>query len=177
MGFATKVFASAVDYWNAFDPEAEGCLILDVHAHVDGRLLQELLAERPISPPVVMISGTLEVQHVVRAMRRGAVDFLQKRSYSELELWEALQRALALDVVRRDEFKSVRTSREKFNSLTDPERQVLRRLLQGENNREIADHFGISRAAVEARRIRLMRKLGVDNLVSLVNLAITAQFQ
>lgn len=176
MGFATKVYHSAREYWNSFDPDAPGCLIIDVTASVEGKPLQELLAELPISPPVVMISASMEVIHVVRAMRRGAVDFLQKRAYSELDLWEALQRALALDVAKRDEHLKLREMQSKIQELSEPERQVLRGLLRGDNNREIAAHYGVSRAAVEARRVRMMKKLGVTSLVGLITYAITANF-
>jgi len=177
MGFAPKVFHSAPEYWKAFDPEVSGCVILDVNATVDGTLLQDLLVQQPISPPVVMISASMEVNHVVRAMRRGAVDFLQKRAYSELDLWESLQRALAADELKRREYAKHREMQRKFDSLSEPERQVLRRLLLGENNREIATYLGISRVAVEARRIRMMKKLGAPNLVALVNYALSAKFE
>lgn len=176
MGFATKVFHNAPEYWQAFDPDAPGCVVLDVNASVDGKPLQDLLVQLPISPPIVMISASMEVSHVVRAMRRGAVDFLQKRAYSETDLWETLQRALAVDEVKRDAYVKRREMQAKIDALSEPERQVLRRLLLGENNREIAAYLGISRAAVEARRIRLMKKLGVTNLVALVNYAISAKF-
>lgn len=177
MGFATKLYPSAPEYWQSFDPNVPGCLIIDVNASVEGKPLQELLAQVPLSPPVVMISACMEVMQVVRAMRGGVVDFLQKRAYSELDLWEALQRALALDVVKRDEHLKRCEMQSKLLSLTEPERQVLRRLLLGNNNREVAAHYGISRAAVEARRIRMMKKLGVTTLVGLVTYAITAKFE
>lgn len=176
MGFETRIFHSAGDYWKSFDPDKPGCLIVDVNASVDGKSLQELLAELPVSPPVIVISASMEVMHVVRAMRRGAVDFLQKRAYSELDLWEALQRALTQDASKREDHLKRSELRDKIRALSEPERQVLRHLLLGRNNREIASHYGISRAAVEARRIRLMKKLGVTTFVGLVSCAIAADF-
>lgn len=176
MGFAARTYSAPDEYWRNFNATVPGCVILDVHATVDGHSMQELLARQPLSPPVVVISASMEVQQVVRAMRRGAVDFLQKRSYSELDLWEALQHALTLDAANRERFFQVQADREKLALLSEPECDVLRRLLQGDNNRQIAELLGISRAAVEARRIRLMRKLGVTNMIALVNFAITTGF-
>jgi two-component system response regulator FixJ len=177
MGAPTKTFTSAEAYLEQFDPQAPGCLILDVRMQrTSGLALQEQLAKLPLSPPVIIMTGHPEVPTALRAMRMGAIDFLQK-TFSETELYEAVQRALVKDARVRQEYSRKEAIERRFAQLTQPERSVLDQVLQGEANKSIAASLGVSRRTVEDRRARIMQKLEVQSLADLVRVSIEASAQ
>jgi two-component system, LuxR family, response regulator FixJ len=101
LGMKTKCFGSAEQFLEGFDPKAPGCLILDVRMPgLNGLELQEVLNEQPVHPPVIMLTGYAEAPIASRAIRQGAVEFLQK-TVSEDELCDAIQRAISKDAVNR----------------------------------------------------------------------------
>lgn len=172
MQLKTKVFPSPEDYLAQFDPEAPGCLILDVRMpKISGLAVQEKLAQLPLCPAIIIMTGYAEVPTALRAMRQGAVDFLQK-TFSEAELCDAIQRAIAKDAVTRAAFHRGADVAAKFAQLSPAEKQVLEQVLLGVPNKRIATLLGVSRRTVEDRRARLMQKLNVDSLADLVKLAI-----
>lgn len=174
MGMQTRTFHSAESFLKEFDPTLPGCVILDVRMPVMGGLaLQEILIKYPQCPPIIFMTGHAEVPTALRAIRQGAIDFLQK-SFSESELDEAIQRALAKNALDRELQSRTRTVAERFSRLTAAENDVLRLVLRGETNKRIAAALGISRRAVEDRRARMMQKLQVTNVADLVRLAIEA---
>jgi two-component system, LuxR family, response regulator FixJ len=174
MGARSKIFGSAEEFLDQFDPHIAGCLILDVRMQrVSGLTLLEDLASRPLSPPVVIMTGHAEVPTAIRAMRLGAVDFLQK-TYSEAELYEALQRALVQDARNRRAYDRREAIERRFSQLTPPERSVLQQVLRGEANKSIAANLGVSRRTVEDRRARIMQKLEVETLADLVRVSLEA---
>jgi two-component system response regulator FixJ len=174
MGLVTKTFSSPDEYLQQFDPNAPGCLILDVRMpKISGLALQERLAQLPLGPPIIIMTGHAEVPTALRAMRQGAVDFLQK-TFSEAELYDAIQRALAQDVEFRSKYSRRDALNARFAQLSPAEMQVLQQVLLGEANKRIASKLGISRRTVEDRRARLMHKLEVETLADLVRLAVEA---
>lgn len=174
MGLKTQVFSSPDDYLKQFDPSVPGCLILDVRMpKVSGLAVQEQLSKLPFCPSIIIMTGHAEVPTALRAMRQGAIDFLQK-TFSEDELYEALQRAIAQDAVNRAVYERRQAVASRFAQLTDAEKEVLDRVLEGDANKTIASNLGISRRTVEDRRARLMQKLQVDSVADLVRLAIEA---
>jgi two-component system, LuxR family, response regulator FixJ len=174
MGMKTKTFRSADQFLREFDPEAAGCLILDVRMPVMGGLtLQESLAKLPLCPPIIIMTGHAEVPTAMRAMRQGAVDFLQK-TFSETELFEAIQRAMRLDAANREQYARKKALTERFALLTEAENAVLQFVLRGDTNKQIAAALDISMRAVEDRRARVMQKLDVQSVAALVALAIEA---
>jgi two-component system response regulator FixJ len=174
MGIKTKTFPSPEEYLHQFDAEAPGCLVLDVRMpKFSGLALQEKLGQLPLGPPVIIMTGHAEVPTALRAMRQGAVDFLQK-TFSEAELYEAIQRAISQDAEQRSSYARRGTLNSLFAQLSPAEMQVLQQVLQGEANKRIAAKLGISRRTVEDRRARLMQKLGVETLADLVRLAVEA---
>ncbi len=177
MGARTKTFTSADAYLEQFDPEVPGCLILDVRMQrTSGLVLQEQLSKLPLSPAVIIMTGHAEVPTALRAMRMGAVDFLQK-TFTEAELYEAVQRALLQDAENRNEYYHKEAIDRRFAQLTPPERSVLSQVLQGEANKSIAASLGVSRRTVEDRRARIMQKLAVESLADLVRVAMEAGVQ
>lgn len=177
MGARTKTFTSADAYLEQFDPQIPGCLILDVRMQrTSGLVLQEQLSKLPLSPAVIIMTGHAEVPTALRAMRMGAVDFLQK-TFTETELFEAVQRALVQDARARNEYYRKEAIERRFAQLTSPERSVLSQVLQGEANKSIAASLGVSRRTVEDRRARIMQKLEVESLADLVRVAMEAGVQ
>ena len=175
MGVVSQLFSSADEYWRSFDSRRPGCLILDVHASVGGVYLRDRLAGARPAPPLVYLSTETDVACVVNAMRHGAINFLQKRTYGETDLWEAVQRAFQVDAKQRAAHARRQELLNQLSLLSDSELQVMERLARGKNNREIAEELGITRAAVEGRRTRLMKKIGLVSVVSLVRFAIEVE--
>lgn len=174
MGIRTKSFLSANEFLQQFDPLVPGCLILDIRMpQTSGLALQEELAKLPLSPAVIIMTGHAEVITALRAMRQGAVDFLQK-TISESELREAIQRAIAHDAQVRAAYFRQEAVKRRLAQLTPPEREVLDQVLRGEANKAIAASLGVSRRTIEDRRARVMQKLGVDTLADLVRISIEA---
>jgi two-component system response regulator FixJ len=174
MGWKTKCFGSPEAYLAQFDPDAPGCLVLDVRMpSMSGLVLQEKLASMPLCPAIIIMTGHAEVPTALRAMRQGAIDFLQK-TFSEAELFEAVQRALATDAAQRAQYQQHQGVAALFAQLSEPEMDVLKQVLQGVPNKRIATTLEISRRTVEDRRARLMQKLQVETLADLVRLSVEA---
>ena len=174
IGLKSKAFGSADEFLKQFDENLPGCLILDVRMpQISGLALQEKLARYPLCPPIIVLTGHAEVPTALRALKQGAIEFLQK-TFSETELREAVQRAIALDAERRESHSKRQAVLDKLALLTRPERQVLDLVLAGHPNKRIASNLGVSQRAVEDRRARIMQKLEVDTLPDLVRLAVEA---
>lgn len=174
MGLRSKTYASGEEFLRCFDETQPGCLILDVRMpQISGLALQEKLSKFPLCPPIIVLTGHAEVPTALRAIKQGAVEFLQK-TFTESELREAVQRAISLDTERRESHLRRSALLERFSLLSKPERQVLDLVLAGYPNKRIASALEVSQRAVEDRRARVMQKLNVDTLPDLVRLAIEA---
>jgi two-component system response regulator FixJ len=174
MGLRSKTYASGEEFLRCFDETQPGCLILDVRMpQISGLALQEKLTKFPLCPPIIVLTGHAEVPTALRAIKQGAVEFLQK-TFTESELREAVQRAISLDTERRQSYLRRSALLERFALLSKPERQVLDLVLAGYPNKRIASALEVSQRAVEDRRARVMQKLNVDTLPDLVRLAIEA---
>lgn len=174
MGWPTKTFPSADAFLSQFDPTAPGCLILDVRMPVMGGLaLQESLNKLPLCPAIIVMTGHAEVPTALRAMRQGAADFLQK-TFTETELYDAIQRALGKDAAARQQYVRTTFLSDLFGQLSTAESEVLQMVLKGETNKKIAAVLDISQRTVEDRRARLMQKLNVNTVADLIRLAIEA---
>jgi RNA polymerase sigma factor (sigma-70 family) len=175
MGLGSQVFPSAEDYLSQFDPDLPGCLILELSLPgMSGLDLQERLARLPIAPPMILVTAHADLPATLRAKRLGAIDVLQKQAFSENDLWESIQSAIAHDRQNRGLLARRNAMQASLAQLTEPERKVLELLLSGKSNQNIADELGISRRAVESRRARVMRKLAVATLPDLVRFGIDA---
>ncbi len=177
MGLKAKNYLSPIEYLEQFDPNAPGVLLLDVRMpSMSGLVLQERLNAMPICPSVVILTGHAEIPTALRAMRQGAVDFLQKTA-SESELYDAIQRGIARDAANRARYQRKLELDQLFSQLNPPEKEVLHHVLQGVPNKRIASLLGVSRRTVEDRRARLMQKLGVESLADLVRISLEAGFR
>ena len=172
LGLKTDVYSSAEDFMSHFNPDAPGCLILDVRMPIVGGLaLQQRLTELPLCPAIIVMTGHAEVPAAVRAMRQGAVEYLPK-TCAKAELVEAIRRAIAQDKEDRAKYIYLESIRARFNLLTPAENQVLQLVLKGTANKTMASTLDISRRTVEVSRAKIMQKLGVETVAELVRLAI-----
>lgn len=170
-GFRTELFDSADAFLEAAPETASGCVILDVQMPgMTGLALQESMRELDSSYPIVFISGHGGVKDGVKAMKAGAVDFLQK-PFGEGELLDAVERGLRMHAEQSARLRLLRRSRERLQRLTPRETEVMELVAEGLRNQDVAEVLGISEQTVKVHRGRVMRKLKVDSVAALVRLA------
>lgn len=173
-GFTPQTFESAEAFLNAWAPDLRGGLLLDVRMPgMDGLELLDQLKERGGDLPVVMMTGHGDVPIAVRAMKAGALDFIEK-PLTESLLLEAVRGMLAYDEERESERREETAILERLEQLTARERDVLEKLVLGQPNKVIAYELGISARTVEVHRGRVMEKMGAKSLSHLVRMAIRA---
>jgi FixJ family two-component response regulator len=172
VGLRSVTFPSAADFLRGYIGERPACLVLDVRMPgTSGLDLFEELAARGLPIPVLFITAHADVPMAVRAMKSGAVEFLEKPFNGQV-LLEKIQRAVKDDAdrcMREADLEQVRT---RLETLTGKEHEVLEMIRDGRPNKEIATRLEITPRAVELRRASLMRKLGVSSLPELLRLTI-----
>lgn len=168
VGLRTRVFTSASEFLAAHDPEAAGCLVLDVRMPgMSGLDLQERLREMGSWLPIIFVTAHGDVPMAVDAMKAGAIDFVQK-PFRDQDLLDKIHEALEVDA----RLRSDRIDREEINtrleSLSPREREVLDLMVEGKPNKAIALALGISQRTVEIHRARVMEKMEVRSISVLV---------
>lgn len=170
VGLATRPFASAQEFLEAYDPRHPGCLVLDVRMPgMSGLELQQQLNLRGAIIPVIFITGHGDIPMAVEAMQHGAFDFLQK-PFRDQDLIDRIQRALERDGRNRAALAHHEQIRERFNSLTPREHEVLALMTRGKPNKVMAGELGVSQRTVEIHRARVMEKTGAASLAQLVRM-------
>lgn len=170
-GFSVEGFGSAEDFLEACDATRPGCLLLDLRLPLaDGLDLQDTLRERGVLLPIVFLTGHGRVEDGVRAMKAGAVDFLQKPVKDQV-LTEAIRKALALDTVLRSESADVQACRTRYDTLTDRQREVLPLIVAGWLNKQIGFELGVSERTVKAHRAQVMLRMRASSVADLVRIA------
>ncbi|MEQ8268980.1 MAG: response regulator FixJ [Parvibaculum sp.] len=173
-GFRVEDFASAAAFLDSSTPERQGCLVVDIRMpDMDGLELQEELIRRRIALPAIVMTGHADVPLAVRAMKAGAVDFIEK-PFKEEVLLDGVGRALETGRLRRDHAAYAETSTRLLAGLTLREREVLEHLVAGKANKMIAHDLGISPRTVEVHRANLMEKMQARTLSDLVRMALEA---
>lgn len=173
-GYVVRCFASAADFLAARPAAVAGCVVADLKMPgMDGMALQEALEKSDNPLPVVFLTGHGDIPTSVKAIRRGAEDFLTKTVPRE-ELLGAIERALARDAVERRARTHQRALLALFSVLTPREREVLAHVLDGQLNKQIAADLGISERSVKRHRTSLMEKLGVTSVTALTRLVLDA---
>lgn len=163
-------FASAESFLKTDITDAAGCAIVDIKLPgMNGIELQAALRERSCEVPVIVVSGHADVPLAVEAMRRGALTVLEK-PFSLEQLKTHIQEAMELDQSRREVRKLRDLARERLASLTQREREVLDLISRGQTNKQIAAELHLTLRAIEDRRARLMRRMGVNSLAELLSL-------
>jgi FixJ family two-component response regulator len=170
-GLRSQVFASAETFLGTYRPEWRGCLLTDLRmAGMSGLELQQTLAARGVSLPVVVLTAHGDVATTRAAMKAGAFDFLEKPADDEV-LVEVLQNAIAHDSERHRDVSEAHRSRERLDRLTPRERDVVKLVARGLQNREIAEELAISPRTVEVYKARMMEKLDCRSLADVLKLA------
>ncbi|HEX3350678.1 MAG TPA: response regulator FixJ [Acetobacteraceae bacterium] len=175
-GYATATYESAEAFLGAIGRAKPGCLIVDIRmSGMDGLELQEDLQRRRFPMPVIVVTGHGDVGLAVRAMKAGAVDFVEK-PYSDDDLLRAVTTALARFEDGRQQKLQVDAALARIAVLTPRERDVLKLLIDGRPNKVIAHELGISPRTVEIHRANVMEKLACRSLADAVRLALAAGF-
>ena len=170
-GYSVQVFESAEQFLEQIAPGMSGCVLADLHMPgLSGLELQAALAESASPLPVVFLSAQGDIPTTVQAMRRGAEDFLTKLAPKE-KLLDAISRALARGAQERQTFERQRTLHERFNALTPRELEVLKHVVRGKMNKQIAADLGTSERTIKAHRHAVMEKLKVQSLAEAVAIA------
>jgi len=169
VGLKIRIYQSGVAFLDATIPDAASCLILDVRLpEMSGIKVQEELS-RAGHVPIVFISGYADVVMAVRAMKAGAVDFLTKPFRSQ-DLLDAVFAALDRDNARRKMQRWQSTLREHYESLSARERQVIKMVVAGRLNKQIAADLRLSEVTVKVHRANAMRKMRARSLADLVKM-------
>lgn len=170
-GYTVRSFASAADFLAHQAAPAPACVVADLQMPgMDGLALQRMLAQSDHPMPMVFLSGEGEIPDTVRAMREGAEDFLTKTAPKEA-LFAAIQRALQRDQQEREDRVRKRELLLRFAQLTARENRVLEYVLRGRLNKQIAADLGINERSVKRHRTSLMRKLGINSVAELAQIA------
>lgn len=167
-----QCFASAQEFLEGYKSGSPGCLVLDLRLpDLSGRELQQQMNSEGTGLPIVFITGHAEVATAVQAMKEGAVDFIEK-PFSHQRLLDAVQRAIRVSETWLKCAGRMARMEERLAQLTAGEREVLELLAVGESYKSIASELDLSYKTVEARRARIMKKMGVDHLPQLISLLI-----
>ena len=176
-GLTAETFASAREFLESYDSTKPGCLVLDVRLQqMSGLDLQAELAARRVPTPIIIVTAYGDVPTAVRALRGGAVDYIQKPFSDQLlldRIWQAIERDRE---ARRAEAIRAAVS-QRLTRLTPREREVMRGLIAGKTSREIATELHLSARTVEAHRAQVLAKMEVDSGTKLVRLVLVAGFR
>ncbi|MBD3761897.1 response regulator [Sphingomonadaceae bacterium G21617-S1] len=173
-GFAVETWESGTAFLKEVRHVETGCILLDVRMpEMDGLEVQQTLNERGVTMPVIILTGHGDVSIAVRAMKAGAVDFIEK-PFEKAVLLAAIDAAYARIEERGDKEARSGEAQIMLGKLTAREREVLDGLARGFPNKTIAYDLGISARTVEVHRANLMSKLGVRNLSDALRIAFAA---
>lgn len=170
-GFAVCCHGSAAEFLASYEPGQWGCLVLDVAMPgIDGLELQRRLGGEEASLPIVFLTGHGDIPMSVRAIKAGAVDFLTK-PVDDVELLRAIRAGLDRSEARRLRAEGLRLWRERHGRLTPREQEVMRHVIAGKLNKQIAADLGTGEQNIKIHRGRVMAKLEVESVAELVRVA------
>ena len=165
-----ETFASAQEFLDSYPRSGPGCLLLDVRMPgMSGVKLQDMLVDENSTLPIIFISGHGDLPLAVEAVKKGAVDFLEKPVGDQI-LLDRVQEALAKDAQVRERKAEQQIVLDKLELLTNRERQVLDLMREGKPSKTIAFELGLSRKTVEVHRAHVMGKMNVESLAELMAL-------
>ena len=170
-GFAVRTFDSAETFLGEIDEMGRGVLVLDQRmTGMSGLELQSELKVRGVEMPTIFITGHGDVPMSVRAMKEGATDFLEK-PFRNSDLLASIEQVLAQDAVKMENYLYQAGVREKYDSLTPREKEVMEHIVRGLPNKSVAEQLGVSMRTIEAHRGRVMEKMDARSLPDLVRMA------
>jgi FixJ family two-component response regulator len=171
VGLEVRAFGSTRDFLDADRPDVPSCLVLDVRLPgLTGLDFQGELARMDIVCPIIFISGHGDIPMTARAFKAGAIEFLTK-PFRDQDLLDAVQLGIEKDRVRRLDGAAVAELRERFDHLTNREREVMALVVTGRMNKQIAADIDLSEITVKVHRGNVMHKMGAKSLAELVRMA------
>lgn len=176
-GWRVEAFESPVKFLDSYDPGRPSCIVLDLRMpEISGLAVQERLAERGSSAPIIFITGFADVSAAVIAMKGGAVDFLEK-PFSSQQLLTRLEQASQKDAALRRSRANKLEVEQRLALLTPREREVLGLIVAGLLNRQIAAELRIAQRTVEVHRSQVMKKMRAETVTHLVRMVLTARVE
>jgi FixJ family two-component response regulator len=170
VGLDTRAYATAHDFLNADLADKPGCVVIDIRLpDMNGLEFQARLTELGVGLPVVMMTGYGDIPMSVRAMKRGAVDFLAK-PFNDQDMLDAVMTAIERDRQRRKVDEDSSRTRQRFETLSAREREVMLLVTSGKMNKQVAGDLGISEITVKIHRGSAMRKMNARTLPDLVRM-------
>lgn len=171
IGLSVETFSSAKDFLRRKRSEAPACLVLDVRLPgLSGMEVQRELAVADNQIPIIFITGHGDIPMSVRAMKAGAVEFLTK-PLRDQDLLDAIQQAIERDAAALQQRSRTAELRARYETLTPREREVMRFVVQGLLNKQIADQLGTKEITVKIQRGQVMQKIQVKSVPDLVRVS------
>jgi FixJ family two-component response regulator len=171
VGWKTETFGSAQEFLASARTEAPTCIVLDLQLPgLSGLELQKQMTEAGVETPIVFLTGHGDIPASVKAMKAGAIEFLTK-PVDEQDLLNAIQEAIERDRRTRQQQADVRNLRDRYESLTSREQEVMQQVVFGLLNKQIAAELKITEDTVKFHRGHIMRKMRADSLADLVRMA------
>lgn len=171
LGWKTETFGSALEFLASARTEAPTCIVLDLQLPgLSGLELQKQMAEAGVETPIVFLTGHGDIPASVKAMKAGAIEFLTK-PVDEQDLLNAIQEAIERDRRIRQQQADVRDLRDRYESLTSREQEVMQQVVFGLLNKQIAAELKITEDTVKFHRGHIMRKMRAGSLADLVRMA------
>jgi RNA polymerase sigma factor (sigma-70 family) len=170
IGLKAQSYRSAGDFLKGYQRTGPACLVLDVRMPgMSGLELQKQLLADGDTIPIIIITGHADIRMAVDAMKAGACEFLEK-PFRAQELCDSIQKAVRMDQDAWERRRQREDAERRIEQLTAAEREVMEMVFAGKTNRMIAEELGLSLRAVEDRRARMMKKLGIESRAELVEL-------
>jgi FixJ family two-component response regulator len=174
MSIRCESFSSGEEFLDRYQLSQPGCLVLEVRIpDMSGLEIQSRLTAWGATTPVIFTAAQSTISIAVRAMRNGALHFLEK-PLRQHELWDAVQEGIRVDAMRRREHFEQESFASSLSRLNPRERQVLNRIAEGKSKKTAAAELGVCVRTIELRRAEIMRKLGINSNVELLRFALRA---
>ena len=171
VGLQSEGFETAEQFLQRKPSEGPSCLVLDVSLPgMSGLDVQQQLRNAALQIPIIFVTGYGDIPMTVKAMKSGAVEFLTK-PFNDQVLLDAVEQALARDVARRDEQAELAVLKKRYDMLTPREHEVMRLVVTGLLNKQIASELGTSEITIKVHRAQVMHKMQVGSLAELVRMA------
>ncbi len=171
VGLSIETFLSADEFLNRELPDGPSCLVLDIRMPgLSGLELQDEFAKRGLEMPIIFITGHGTIPMSVRAMKAGAVDFIQK-PFNDQELLDAVHKAIEQDRAESKTRAEILKIQKRVDSLTNREKEVFALVVTGLLNKQVAGELGTSEKTIKVHRARVMQKMKADSLADLVRMA------